>query len=343
MEDKGLHPPNNSTMLPSSTGGAQQLANGVAALFQIEDILQLQKDSTATCSNLHGWNGELENNSEPPSPRDALSLPSALECLNKVVGERVLGRKVVFFLDYDGTLSPIVDDPDTAFLPKETKAALEKLTQAGIPVAIVSGRSRTKVQNFVNIDSLFYAGSHGFDICGPDGFIVAHQVAKDVLPVLAEAAEQAKQRIIGLFPGAAMEDNLLSKTIHYRRCYPEAVAEIEMILDDILKDYPQLRKTYGKCVFEIRPKIDWDKGKAVEWLMSALALNSPDIVPIYIGDDRTDEDAFRVIGKKGVTVIVANEPIHATHAHYRLKDPFEVQKFLEDFRSFSSTENASCR
>eukprot|EP00871_Galdieria_phlegrea_P002090 jgi/Galph1/2882/GphlegSOOS_G1545.1 len=107
----------------------------------------------------------------------------------------------------------------------------------------------------------------------------------EVLCILTEAAEQARRRIVGLFPAATMEDSLLSKTIRYRRCRPVIVSEIEMVLNNILKGFSQLRETHGKCIFEIRSEIEWDKSKAVEWLISALALNSPEIVPIYIGDD----------------------------------------------------------
>ncbi|KAK4527183.1 hypothetical protein GAYE_SCF35G5105 [Galdieria yellowstonensis] len=264
-------------------------------------------------------------------PKEASTLPSALDCLSEFVSKKLLNRKVILFLDYDGTLSPIVDDPDSAFLPEETKVALLKLTQVGIPVAIVSGRARKKIQNFVNIDTLYYAGSHGFDICGPNGYIVPHQVAGEALPVLGKAAEMIEEQIVNKFPGSSIEDNILSKTLHYRRCPPSVVPELERKLDDILQRFPQLHKTYGKCVFEIRPKINWDKGKAVEWLLSELAMDSPDVVPIYIGDDRTDEDAFRVVVERGVAIIVAEDSRYATFANFRLKDPFEVRNFLVKF------------
>lgn len=263
--------------------------------------------------------------------KEALSLPSALDCLSEVVSKKLVGRKAVLFLDYDGTLAPIVDDPDSAFLPEETKSALLKITEIGIPVAIVSGRARKKIQNFINIDTLYYAGSHGFDICGPDGYIMPHQVAGDALPMLSEAAEIIRKQLVEKYPGSSIEDNILSKTLHYRRCSPGIVPELERKLDDILHRFPQLQKTYGKCVFEIRPKFDWDKGKAVEWLLSALAMNSPDVVPIYIGDDRTDEDAFRVVIKRGVAIVVTDDSKYATFANFRLKDPFEVRKFLIHF------------
>ncbi|GJD06205.1 Probable trehalose-phosphate phosphatase E [Galdieria sulphuraria] len=296
-----------------------------------EDFFDLRKeDSVKNYSRKH-FEDHAGNKQDRIIPKEVCSLPSALDSLNEILTEKLWSRNVILFLDYDGTLAPIVDDPDRAFLPEETKTALLKLTELGIPVAIVSGRARRKIQNFVNIDTLYYAGSHGFDICGPNGYIVPHQVAGDTLPVLGEAAEIIKEQIVQKYPGASMEDNILSKTLHYRRCSPNIIPELEKKLDNILDCFPQLQKTYGKCVFEIRPKFDWDKGKAVEWLLSALAVNSPDVVPIYIGDDRTDEDAFQVVVKKGVAIIVADESEYATFANFRLKDPSEVRKFLFQF------------
>ncbi|GJQ12597.1 hypothetical protein GpartN1_g4388.t1 [Galdieria partita] len=307
---------------------------------QREDWPVLEKKDAFKTYSLKNCQDYPANKQDKIVLNQVLSLPSALDFLSEIVSKKLKGKKVIMFLDYDGTLAPIVDDPERAFLPEETKSALLKLIEVGVPVAVVSGRARRKIQQFVNIDALYYAGSHGFDICGPNGYIVPHQVAGDTLPVLGEAAEIIKEQIVEKYPGASMEDNILSKTLHYRRCSSNIVPELERKLDDILDCFPQLQKTYGKCVFEIRPKFDWDKGKAVEWLLSALAMNSPDVVPIYIGDDRTDEDAFRVVVNKGVAIVVAEESKYATFANFRLKDPFEVRQFLVHFW-ISQLENSA--
>ena len=77
------------------------------------------------------------------------------------------------------------------------------------------------------------------------------------------------------------------------------------------------------------PAIDWDKGKAALWLLENLGLKHGKVRPIYIGDDRTDEDAFRALEQRGVGILVSEEP-RATAANYSLKDPSEVERFLRE-------------
>jgi trehalose 6-phosphate phosphatase len=94
-----------------------------------------------------------------------------------------------------------------------------------------------------------------------------------------------------------------------------------------------LRRTRGKCVLELRPRLDWHKGKAVTYLLEALDLLAPDVLPLYIGDDVTDEDAFRALrarGGLGVRVASADD-WQPTCAQLRLDDTAEVCKFLEHF------------
>ena len=128
-----------------------------------------------------------------------------------------------------------------------------------------------------------------------------------------------------------------------------------------------LRKTYGKMVYELRPSVDWHKGKvlnemksnpdpnpnpdpdpdpnhnpnlnpdpdphqAVEWLMEQFSKNSSeDIFPVYIGDDVTDEDAFAIMGGLGGVGIIVSETARETSARYGLRNPAEVVQFLEHF------------
>ena len=85
----------------------------------------------------------------------------------------------------------------------------------------------------------------------------------------------------------------------------------------------------GKKVYELLPYTDWDKGKAVLWLLENVGLKHGKVHPIYIGDDRTDEDAFRALGQRGVGILVSEEP-RPTAASYSLKDPAEVERFLRE-------------
>jgi len=272
------------------------------------------------------------------------SLPSALAELDTIHASLARDpRTVVFLLDYDGTLSPIVEDPDLAHLPPRTRVTLEQLGKNYI-TAIVSGRALQKIRGFVGLDSLIYAGSHGFEIRGPDGTPrrqLKHEVASEYRPMLHAAMDKIGSRVLGV-PGCTIEDNSVCFSVHYRRCAAEDIPAVAQAVQDVLDDFPQLRRTLGKCVFEVRPRIDWNKGRAVEWLLHAMELSHDRILPIYIGDDKTDEDAFRVLRGRGISCIVAadselcsssdrSEDDLATYANFRLRDPFEVHDFLASF------------
>lgn len=257
------------------------------------------------------------------------ALPSALDRLTDLAAEWAREkRRVVFFLDYDGTLSPIVEDPDRATIPELTREALSDVANR-FTTAIVSGRSKEKVMSMVNLEQLIYAGSHGFDIEGPQGTI-SHRVASDWLPSLKRVSDELAT-LLPLFPGSSIEDNLLSISFHYRKVDPSLIPAAQRRVDEIVQSHGLLR-TKGKMVYEVRPLFDWHKGKAVEYLLDALQLMGPEVLPIYIGDDVTDEDAFKVLQGKGVSVIVADPSLaRDTHADMRLNDPLEVQRFLMHF------------
>ena len=116
--------------------------------------------------------------------------------------------------------------------------------------------------------------------------------------------------------------------MHYRLTAPEHVPEVERVVDTVLQEFPTLHKRHGKKVFEIRPKIDWDKGKAVLWLLEALHLDGPEVLPIYVGDDVTDEDAFAALKQLGIGVLVTDVP-RPSAAAYSLRDTEEVRQFLQ--------------
>lgn len=265
----------------------------------------------------------------PRRVRTPAALPSALDRLTDFADKLTKeNRRVVFFLDFDGTLSPIVEDPDTAIIPERTRDVLSVVADR-FTTAIVSGRSKEKVMKLVGLDQLIYAGSHGFDIEGPQG-IISHRVASDWLPSLKEASLEL-ENLLPSFPGASIEDNLLSISFHYRKLDPERISEAQGMVDEIVNRHGLLR-TKGKMVYEVRPLFDWHKGKAVEYLLQVLQLMGPDVLPIYIGDDVTDEDAFKVLQGKGISVLVADPSLsRQTHADMRLNDPLEVQAFLMHF------------
>lgn len=178
----------------------------------------------------------------------------------------------------------------------------------------------------VGLDQLNYAGSHGFDIAGPAASGLRLEVAPDVIPVLAGAAQELRRALAGV-PGALVEDKRFSVAVHYRLVPENLVPEVERVVDRALAARPQLRKTLGKRIFELRPALEWDKGKAVLWLLQALDLAGPEVVPLYLGDDVTDEDAFRALAGRGLGILVAELP-RSTAARYLLQDALEVEELL---------------
>ena len=258
-----------------------------------------------------------------------VDLPSALERLPELA-RRLAGRRAVVFLDYDGTLTPIVARPELAVLAPDAREALRRLARVAT-VAVVSGRALADVRALVGLDDIVYAGNHGFEIRGPGGTALSYEVGREFLDDVARVRDVLAQRV-GLIPGAWVEDKAHSLSVHYRQTPPEHVADVEAAVDGALADAPRLRKHHGKKVFEIRPRIDWDKGRAVLWLLEALGLEGAGVLPFYLGDDVTDEDAFRALAGPGVGMLVAKAP-RASAAGYRLRDPDEVREFLEGLAS----------
>jgi trehalose 6-phosphate phosphatase len=259
-----------------------------------------------------------------PASTDAHDLPSALARWPEIAA-RLRGRRPALFLDYDGTLTPIVQNPDEAFLPEATRDVVRRLA-ARVPVAVVSGRGRDKIMHFVGMDEIAYAGSHGFDISGPHGSFHWQQ-DPDLLVAMARASAGLREALADL-PGVEVEEKLFATAVHYRRADPADLPEIERSVDRVLAGEPELLKTYGKKVFELRPHIDWHKGHAVLWLLEALGHGGDDVLPIFIGDDVTDEDAFEALRERGLGIVVS-EWSRTSAATYALRDPGEVRELLE--------------
>ncbi|KAM3290028.1 putative trehalose-phosphate phosphatase J isoform X1 [Capsicum chacoense] len=261
--------------------------------------------------------------------------PSALDMFEQIISASK-GKQIVMFLDYDGTLSPIVEDPDQAFMSDAMRATVRKLARY-FPTAIVSGRCRDKVYSFVRLAELYYAGSHGMDIKGPSkgskykkgAQTVLFQAASEFLPMIDEVYK-ALVDITKSTEGVRVENNKFCASVHFRCVDEKKWGELAQEVRSVLDEYPKLRLTQGRKVLEIRPIIKWDKGKALEFLLESLGYaNCTDVFPVDIGDDRTDEDAFKVLSERdqGFGILVSKTP-KDTHASYSLQEPSEVMMFL---------------
>lgn len=292
--------------------GVDRGGNRVALREAGADVVVNDLDEV-TVEMSHAWSASREH-----------ARPSAIGHWGDVRA-RWAGRRLAVFLDYDGTLTPIVQRPDMARLSSEMRAVLRQVA-AVYPTIVVSGRGREDVARLVGVDTLYYAGSHGFDIAGPAGVSVKHEVAADVEPELAEVSRWLERTLAGV-QGALVENKRFSVAVHYRLVADDQVSAVDESVQRAVESHAGLKRTSGKKVFELRPDIDWDKGKAVLWLLEALELRGPDVVPLYIGDDVTDEDAFGAIAEPGVGIVVTDVP-RPTRAHYSLQNPSEVEAFL---------------
>ncbi len=264
-------------------------------------------------------------------PRALLDLPHALIDADRL-DQRLGGRSPVVFLDYDGTLTPIVNDPDQALLTAEVRQAVADLAEV-VPVAIVSGRDRADVEALVGLHQLVYAGSHGFDISGP-GLAYQHPGGQQARAALAAAADDLDLAVGGI-DGVIVERKAFAVAVHFRLVAPDAVAAIDRAVDAALEAHTGLRRTTGKMIFELRPDLEWDKGRALRFLLDHLDLDQPNLVAVFVGDDDTDEDALAVVADDGVGVIVGRDD-RPTWAHLRLTDPSEVAEFLTRLTSLEA-------
>jgi len=270
----------------------------------------------------------------PDLKRSADTLPSAVECFEEIA-ERLEGMRAALFLDYDGTLTPIVDRPEEAKLAPPVKRALKALCERCV-VAIISGRDLDDVRSRVGIRNLFYAGSHGFDIAGPETMHLQNQQGLDRLPALAKAEQMLRDRVHRIC-GAQVERKRFGVAVHYRNVAAKNSEWVKGVVEEVAASFPALRRTEGKKVYELQPGIEWNKGKALTWLLDALHLDGPDVLPLYVGDDATDEDAFKVVSERGVGIVV-EEASRETLAHYVLANPEEMQVFLDRLLALLSAE-----
>jgi trehalose 6-phosphate phosphatase len=232
--------------------------------------------------------------------------------------------RLVLLLDFDGTLAPIVERPEQAAIPPGTRAALERLrARPGVEVAVVSGRGMADARERAALGPIAYAGNHGMEIHGA-GIERVHPEAAAARPLLERAATRINDGLAEI-PGAFLEDKGLTLSIHYRQA-PDRADRVRSVVDEAAGGEAGLKVTAGKMVLEVRPRVEWDKGKAVLFLLDQM--QPPTGAPVlYLGDDTTDEDAFRALAgwrEEGEGVLVADPPAPGTAARTWLRSPDEV-------------------
>ena len=257
--------------------------------------------------------------------RRMFELPDAVRALDVVTG-----RQPAVFFDFDGTLSDIVENPDSAWLVEGAADALTSLT-AQCPVAILSGRDLADVRQRIGLPGIWYAGSHGFELTGPDGAHHENAEAAASIPVLEEAAAELADQL-GHISGVMVEHKRFGVAVHYRNAARDRVGEVSAAVRSAGRR-TALRVTTGREVIELRPNVDWDKGKTLRWVLDYIRHDEHPgpLLPIYLGDDITDEDAFDAVHDDGIPIVVrhTDDGDRATAAKYALDNPERVRDFTE--------------
>lgn len=245
------------------------------------------------------------------------------------VRERLAGRQVLLLSDFDGTLAEVVPVPGDAVISGAVRAELERIaTHASVTLGIVSGRRLADVRARVGRAPEFFAGLHGLEIAGPDETFV-HPALGAVAPVIRDLSRAAGA--LASIPGVLIEDKTFSLTCHVRQASPENAARALEAFSDLAEPQIErglLRLLPGSAVEELVPAADWHKGRAVDWIRArAEARGGGPISVVYLGDDRTDEDAFASLGPDDIAIGVGPRP-HTHLIHWRLAGPASVGRFL---------------
>ncbi len=238
--------------------------------------------------------------------------------------------RILLCLDFDGTLVPIQEHPQEVFLSETNRALLKQLLATRqVQIVVVSGRSLTDVRYRVGLEGIIYAGNHGFEIEGDDLYW------DDLVPMpLQDSIDSLKGQLskkLSDVPGVWVEYKKSTLSVHYRQVQEEVQSWVKTVVENICQPYLErdivVLRT-GKKVFEIRPSIDWNKGKAVIWILKQeqLKYSGQKMEVIYIGDDATDQDAFEALGPESITIAVGSVDLKA---NYFLKNTEDVTKFLQ--------------
>ncbi|QIZ37517.1 trehalose-phosphatase [Saccharopolyspora sp. ASAGF58] len=249
------------------------------------------------------------------------------------IADRLRGHRPVVLLDFDGTLAPIRSDPTKVTMPVKTREVLQRLVQR-CPVAILSGRDLQDVRSRIRIDGLWCAGSHGFELAGPGDVSIALPAGESALPDLEEAERRLSDEL-ELVAGARVDRKHFALAVHYRNVAPDAVDQVISTVDSVGGAFPALRTAHGRRVVELLPDIDWNKGRALRWLLDRMGLSGPDVVPVFAGDNYTDEDALREVHDDGIGIVVrsAEHGDRLTWAHYSVDAPLSLTALLARFAS----------
>jgi len=235
---------------------------------------------------------------------------------------------ILLMTDYDGTLTPIVDDPADALLSEEVREQLGRIARSPRGcVALISGRALEDLRAHVGIPEVIYAGCHGLEVAGPN-LTFRHPDALAQQPVLRAVGETLTRRAPAV-SGMRVEPKGLAVAVHYRHVAPDEIRRVEIELARAIREQgSRLKIFHGTKVIEVLPQVAWTKGECAQWIRERVGSGLPGpFLWLYLGDDWTDEHAFEVLSGQALTVRVG-DAVPASKAAFRLQDVSEVQQLL---------------
>jgi trehalose 6-phosphate phosphatase len=249
------------------------------------------------------------------------------------VRDRSAGRHLLVLCDFDGTLAEFDPDPHAVWLPPSIREALNAIARArDATVGLVSGRRLADIRARAELgDHAFYAGFHGMEIEG-EGMRFVHpdvHECRDLVQSISAAVTPELRRLGGVF----IENKDLSLVVHYRAATTDVQLRVLEIIDRHALPHVRsgrLRIMRGSCARELMPHIRWNKGTAVAWICDRVERSHGPSWPLYVGDDVTDEDAFRFVKGRGLGVAASDR---VTGADFKVDGPAGVEVLLDGLRS----------
>ena len=267
------------------------------------------------------------NSTEPGRTEPAPASPS----LPESAASRLAGAPLLVMLDIDGTLAPIAPRPELATVPPETRRAVAALAaREGIHVVLVTGRAAADGRRMVAVGRAWVIGNHGSELVSPEGEVEIDPAVEPWRPKIAQAARQIAAAVAPI-RGVVFENKTWSLSVHYRLADPSVGPRLRATVDEIAERHG-LAVTSGKMIVEVRAPARVDKGTAVLSLAKRLGALAPGASLLFVGDDLTDEDAFRLLRARvpqALTVRVAEDAGTATAAEISVRDPAAVRELLE--------------
>ncbi len=268
---------------------------------------------------------DSERNARTDPTETDHEIPAPLrDNLHAIVAELVGHEGLLVALDFDGTLAAIERRPDEATIPDRTREAVAALAdRPNVEVAVVSGRELADVRERVGLPDISYAGNHGLEIHADEYEV--HPTARDAEEEIADLCALLDEQLADV-DGVIVENKGVTATVHHRLVDDDEVPVVENAVETLVATRDDVRLTTGKDVLELRPAVEWDKGEAVRELYDQLVPDDERWLPVYVGDDTTDEAAFSLLDERGFGVKVGEDP--ETAAPYRVADPESVRAIL---------------